>query len=116
MKPDIFRTCTNYECENYDKEITLSEKEKDAFFVSPFCLMCHHEGRLRLFHKGIEANSTGTFYAIVGGMAKEFHLLKKLVSKEVADEEDKKRYQEILEKIKDLECTGCGQKFIDHEH
>jgi len=45
-------------------------------------------------------------------MAKELHLLKKLVAKGVADPEDQVRYDELLELIKDLECIECGQKII----
>jgi predicted RNA-binding protein YlxR (DUF448 family) len=116
MKPSVYRTCLNSKCEGYDNEVELSDKEKDAFYVSPYCPKCHHKGKLRLFHKGIEAETTATFYAIVGGMAKEFHLLKKLVAKGVADPEDQVRYDEVLELIKDLECIECSQKLIDHEH
>jgi hypothetical protein len=49
-------------------------------------------------------------------LAKEFHLLKKLIDKNAADPEDIGRYEEILSKIDGLECTGCGQKLIHHEH
>lgn len=116
MKPHVYRTCQDSECPEYNKEVELIEEERKWFYINPFCSSCHHEGKIRLLHKTIEAESREAFYAKVGGMAKEFHLLRKLVDKGVADPEDQTRYDEILEQIKDLECTGCGQEFINHEH
>ncbi len=116
MKPHVYLTCSNSECTLYDKEVEPQEDGGKWLFNSPYCSACHHEGRLRIVHKGIEAESSEAFYAKVGGMAKEFHLLKKLIAKDVAELEDQARYTEILDQIEELECTGCGQKLINHEH
>lgn len=116
MKPQIILKCCNANCISYYKEIELLEKEKTSIYISKFCKICHHEGILRIYHKSIESANIDSFYAIVSGMAKEFHLLKKIVSKGVADAEDIVRYEEILEQIRELECHHCQKKFIDHEH
>lgn len=116
MKPEIFRSCKNHECSQYGKEVLLEQGEEKWFYASPFCSECHSEGELRYSHKEIEAKDRNSFYAIVNGLAKEFHLLKKMMDKGVADPEDVARYEEILSKIGGLECTGCGQQFIHHEH
>ncbi|WP_152561217.1 hypothetical protein [Halomonas salina] len=116
MKPSVSRKCKNPDCEEYDKEVLLVQEEDKWFYASPFCDNCHHEGSLRWSHKGIEANDDKSFYAIVNGRAKEFHLLRKLIEKGVADADDIARHKEILGQIEDLECTGCGQKLIHHEH
>ena len=94
----------------------LEQGEEKWFYPSPFCSECHHEGELKYSHKGIEAKDSNSFYAIVSGLAKEFHLLKRMIDKEVAEPEDIERCEEIYSKIDGLECTGCGQQFIHHEH
>ena len=92
------------------------QDEEKWFDPSPFCSECHHEGKLEYSHNGIEAKDSNSFYVIVSGLAKEFHLLKRMIDKGVAEPEDVKRYEEILSKINGLECTGCNQQFIHHEH
>ena len=114
MKPDVYRTCTSRECQEFSKEVALTEDEKR--YVNPYCFRCHQAGRLRICHNGIEAESIPSFYAIIGAMAKEYHVLKKLVLKEVAESEDIQRYQVVFDKIKDLECTACGRMVIEADH
>ena len=116
MKPEIYRSCTNHECSLYDKEILLEQGEENWFDASPHCGECGHEGKIRYSHKGIEANDSNSFYAIVNGLAKEYHLLKRMIDNGIAEPDEVSRHQEILSKIEGLECTGCGQQFIHHEH
>jgi hypothetical protein len=116
LKPNIFRICKNHECSQYDKEILLEQDEEKWFYASPFCNKCHKEGELKYSHKGIEAKDSESFYAIVNGLAKEFHLLKRMIDKDIAEPDDIARHEEILSKIDGLECIGCGQQFIHHEH
>ncbi|MBN8091087.1 hypothetical protein BIY22_08900 [Vibrio panuliri] len=116
MKPEVYRICSNTNCELQNKEVLLEQAEDKWFYASPFCEKCHHGAALRWFYNGIEANSSEEFYAKVNGLAKEFHLLRKLIDKNAADSEDIERHKEILSKIDGLECTGCGQKLIHHEH
>jgi len=116
MKPRAYLTCENSDCSELDKEVELSEKDAGASVFGCFCPKCHSPARLRLVHKSIEATSNEAFHAKVGGMAREFHLLKKLVTKGLAEPEDQARYEEILEQIGDLQCGGCGQKLVEHEH
>jgi len=116
MKPNIFRICKNYECSQYDKKVVLEKGDEKWSDDSPFCSECHKQSEIEYSHKGIEAKDRNSFYAIVSGMAKEFHLLKRMIDKGVAEPEDKNRYEEILSKIDGLDCTGCGQQFIHHEH
>ena len=114
MKPDVYRTCTTRECQEFSKEVALTEDEKR--YVNPYCFRCHQAGRLRICHNGIEAESIQSFYAIISAMAKEYHVLKKLVVKEVADPDDLKRYEDVFNQIKDLECTACGRSVIEPDH
>ncbi len=116
MKPNISRICTNPSCKEFEKDIELTEDECRFPSINSVCSTCQSEGKMRLVHKSIVADSSDAFYAKVGGMAKEFHLLKKLISKGISEPEDQTRFDEILEQIKDLECSGCGQKLIHHEH
>ena len=114
MKPEVYFKCENYECERYNKENRVSKT--DTYFIEEYCDKCHRKGQLRFLHKGIEANSAESFYRIVTQMAKEFHLLKRLIDKGVAEEEDKIRYDELHNEISGLQCTACGKEIINHEH
>ena len=114
MKPEVYFKCKNYECEEYDKEIRVANV--DTYFIEDYCDKCHRKGSLFFFHKGIEANSAESFYKIVAQMAREFHLLKRLINKGVAEEGDEKRCDELYEQICGLQCTGCGQEILHHEH
>ena len=116
MKPEIRKKCKNYDCSEYEKESILLEDDKGTSFVSKFCNSCHHEGSLEISHKGIEATSINDFYSIVSGLAKEYHLLKRLADNGMSEADDEARFKEIHEQINELECTGCGQLFIEHEH
>lgn len=71
--------------------------------------------KLKIVYKSIEAETTEAFYAIVGGMARESHLIKKLVTMGIVEPNEQARFAEIFEKIRELECC-CGRKFIEHEH
>jgi hypothetical protein len=114
MKPEISFKCANYDCELYEKEVSV--KDQESYFIRDYCSKCYKKGNLRVSHKGVESDSINDFYAVILQMAKEYHLLKKLIDKNLAEKEDEERFKEVYEIIKDLECTGCGQKFIDHEH
>jgi len=71
---------------------------------------------MRVTYRDITANSYGEYSAIVMGLAKEFHLLKKCVSKGVADEKDEQRLKYITEILDEIGCPGCGQNLTTHEH
>lgn len=114
MKPKVFFKCENYNCEQYNKEIKV--KKIDTYFIEEYCSSCHKKGKLRFSHKGIESNSSEAFYQIVIQMGKEYRLLKRMIEKGVAEEEDKVRAEKISDQISGLECTGCGQEILTHEH
>jgi len=114
MKPEVYFKCENYQCEQYNKETRVVKV--DTYFIEEYCDKCHRKGSLRFFHKGIETNSAESFYKIVTQMAKEYRLLKKLIDKRVAEKGDKKRCDELYEQLSGLQCTGCGQEFLHHEH
>jgi hypothetical protein len=114
MKPEVYFCCENYQCEQYHKEIRVTKI--DTYFIEEYCDKCHHKGKLRFIHKGIETNSAESFYKLVSQMAKEYHLLKRMIDKGVAETADKKRCTEIYEQISGLQCTGCGRDIVLHEH
>jgi len=114
MKPKVYFKCKNYNCEQFNKEIRV--EKIDTYFIEEYCNKCHLKGSLRFFHKGTEAESSESFYKIVTQMVKELHLLKRLIDKDVAEEADKMCYKEIYEQISGLQCTGCGQEILYHEH
>jgi hypothetical protein len=114
MNPSVYLKCENFQCELYGQEVEV-KIFRTHFSIDDYCNKCHRKGSIRVFYNGIEANSIESFYHIVFQMVKELNLLKKLNDKNVADEEDKKRYAELYEQLDGLQCIDCGQVLVKHE-
>ena len=118
MQPSVYFSCTNYSCSEFNNEILIhgSEEKYSDFFVETFCKSCRQKGKLRYVHKDIESNSSKEIVELMMQMSKEYHLLKRLIDNGISNEDDKIRFDYLYNLLSELECPGCGQLLVNHEH
>src|SRR5271157_1136209 len=71
---------------------------------------CYRDGKLEIEHAGKCFSHLDALGEHLGGLAREAKLLRKLVNNNLADEQEKQRYQEALAGIQDAPCPCCGRR------
>lgn len=106
MKSEVSFKCTNYDCERYDKELTV---EIPDVFIGK-CHQCFKVGRLNIVHGEKEFNSSGSLVEYLKGLMKEEKLLNKIKKAGIADNEELRRIIEIENILDGAVCPCCNQK------
>lgn len=124
MKPTITFECTNEDCEEFGKEIQLNYY---SFFGNPqdgtredywtarlkHCRKCFGTGKFEIRHAEKTFFELDAFEEYIVGLAKEARLLKKLVDRGVAEEDEKHQCDERMKRLLEIKCPCCGQSLID---
>jgi hypothetical protein len=108
---EAFFTCRNPFCEKHDIRI---EREIEHGYVRDYCKECSQKGKVEVTHKGLMAESMSELNNIMGGMVKEYSLLKRLVKADASSKEDNGRISKLEDILDGMKCPACGQDVIKH--
>jgi hypothetical protein len=113
MMPSVTITCTNPDCEAYQKEWAVPEVRLSCFHGH--CEKCYRRGRTTVKHESVVANSLDAFYALSNQLLREHRLVIRLVSSRAAEPGDLLRLDELDAFLSGLHCSFCGQEILTHE-
>ncbi len=125
MKPKQIFSCQNKDCVDYGREHQLhytsffgstKEGHSDDYWMAQLkhCRTCYRTGRVKIEHGSRVFSDLDAFEEYILGIAKEAKLLKKLVGRGVADDEEKQQQlDEALKLVANANCLCCGQLLIN---
>jgi hypothetical protein len=113
MMPCVTITCSNPDCEAYQKEWAVPEDHLHQFHGH--CEKCYQLGLTAVKHGSVVADSLDAFYALSNQLLREHRLLVRLVSSNAAEPGDLLRLDELDAFLSGLQCTFCGQEILIHE-
>jgi len=77
------------------------------------CRKCYKVGKVVIQHGERTLYELDAFEEYIMGLANEVRLLKKLVDRGVAEEDDKHQFDKAVNLLTEAKCTCCGQPLID---
>lgn len=124
MKPTITFECTNEDCDEFGKEIrlqyysffgSLQDASREGYWTAKLkhCRKCYRVGKVEIRHAEKTFSELDAFEEYIVGLAKEAKLLKKLVDRGVAEEDEKRQLDESMKLLLEAKCPCCGQSLID---
>ena len=124
MKPTITFKCTNEGCDEFGKEMqlqyysffgSLQDDSREDYWTAKLkhCRKCYKVGKLVIQHGERIFSELDAFEEYIIGLAKEVKLLKKLVDRGVAEEDEKHQFDEAVNLLTEAKCPCCGQLLID---
>jgi hypothetical protein len=124
MKPTITFECTNEDCDECGKEIrlqyysffgSLQDACQEDYWTAKLkhCRKCYRVGKVVIQHCERTFSELDAFDEYIVGLAKEAKLLKKLVDRGVAEEDEKRQFDETMNLLIEAKCPCCGQPLID---
>ncbi len=125
MKPIITFECTNKKCEKFGKKIklqyytifdNLQDSSTDEDYLSAtvkLCRRCFRTGEVEIRHGDRKFSVYDAFDEYIFGLVKEANLLKKLVDRGVAGEDEKREFDECVQLLVEIKCPFCGQPIIE---
>ena len=124
MKPTITFECTNKDCSECGKGIqlqyysffgSLKDTAGEDYWMAKLkhCRKCYRVGKVEIRHAEKTFSELDAFEEYIVGLAKEAKLFKKLVERGVAEEDEKRQFEEITKLLIEAKCPCCGQPLID---
>jgi len=124
MKPTITFECTNEDCEKFGKEIqlqcysffgSLQDDYREDYWTAKLkhCRKCYRVGKVEIKYAERTFSELDAFEEYIVGLAKEARLLKKLVERGVAEDDEKRQFDESMKLLHGTKCPCCGQPLID---
>lgn len=124
MKPTITFECKNEGCDEFGKEMrlqhfsffgSLQDDSREDYWTAKLkhCRKCYKVGKVEIQHGERTFSELDAFEEYIMGLAKEVKLLKKLVDRGVAEEDEKHQFDEAVNMLDEAKCPCCGQPLID---
>lgn len=124
MKPTITFECINEGCDDFGKEKqlqyysffgSLQDDSREDYWTAKLkhCRKCYKVGKVVIQHGQRTFSELDAFEEYIIGLAKEVKLLKKLVDRCVAEEDEKHQFDEAMNLLTEAKCPCCGQPLID---
>lgn len=111
MRATMTGTCTNADCANHDRKISLDSDPVDSMYES--CVNCNRPLAIDILHAGHQFTSPEAFGQYLLGLVKELVGIKKLIDRGVVEPAERERYDELVDLLRDVKCTCCLQPFVD---
>lgn len=93
----------------------MKDDSKEDYWTAKLkhCRKCFKTGNVQIQHGKRNFSELETFEEYIVGLAKEAKLLKKLVDRGVAEKDEKKQFDKLMQLLSDAECPCCGQPLLE---